>query len=127
MMTVVTYMALREGAEPEWDEAMRRRLATATGRRGFVRSQVAIPLDALHRRVIIGTWRTRADWEAWHNDPAFLADRQRLETLEAEPGTTHWHEVVEDQPPAGIGSAVDAAVGRLRDLATGIAGKATGR
>ena len=123
MMTVVTYMTIAQGAEPEWDAEMRARLATATGRRGFVRSQLLIPLDGLNRRVIVGTWATRADWEAWHSDPAFLAARERLDELQEAPSEPEWYEVVEDQPPAGLGRAVDAAVGRLRTLAGGIAGR----
>lgn len=127
MMTVATYMKLREGAEPEWDAAMRERLSSATTRPGFVRSQILIPLDGLDRRVIIGTWATRADWEAWHNDPAFLATRQRLEDLQEGASNSDWHEVIEDQPTAGVGRAVDAALARVRSLADDISRRASGR
>ena len=126
MMTVVTHTTLRQGAEPEWDAAMRERLANATGRPGFVRSQLLMPLEGLDRRVIVGTWATRAHWEAWHNDETFLASRQRLEGLQDGPGETTWYEVVEDQPPAGVGRAVDAAVARVRSFAKGIAGRSAG-
>ena len=125
MMTVATYMKLREGAEPEWDAVMRERLSNATARPGFVRSQILIPLASLDRRVIVGTWATRADWEAWHNDPAFLAARQRLEQLQDGPSNTEWHEVIEDQPPAGVGRAVDAALARVRSVANGISRRAS--
>ena len=30
------------------------------------------------KRVIVGTWRTRADWDGWHHDPTFAETRQRL-------------------------------------------------
>lgn len=120
MMTVVTHVALKQGTEPEWDEAMRLRLSTATGRRGFVRSQLLIPLAGLNRRVIVGTWENRADWEAWHNDEVFLTTRQRLEELQETASETEWYEVIEDQPTAGIGSAVDGAIGRVRTLVEGI-------
>lgn len=120
MMTVVTHVSLKQGTEPEWDEAMRLRLSTATGRRGFVRSQLLIPLAGLNRRVIVGTWENRAAWEAWHNDDVFLTTRQRLEELQETASETEWYEVIEDQPTAGIGSALDAAVGRVRTLVEGI-------
>jgi heme-degrading monooxygenase HmoA len=125
MMTIVTHMTLHEGAEPEWDRAMRDRLAGANGLRGFVRSQLLIPLDGPNRRVIIGTWATRADWEAWHNDAAFLADRDRLEGLQQAPGDSVWYEVMEDQPPAGVGHAVEAVVDRVRDLVSGLTHRST--
>jgi heme-degrading monooxygenase HmoA len=95
MMTIVTHVTLRQGAEPEWDAAMRERLAAATDKPGFVVGQLLMPLDKLNRRVIIGTWETRADWEAWHNDPAFTTTRARMEGLEEGPAENWWHEVLD--------------------------------
>jgi heme-degrading monooxygenase HmoA len=92
VMTVVTNVVLREGEEPAWDEAMRDRLEAARARPGWIAAQILIPLDAPDRRTIIGTWESRADWEAWHTD-AFKATRERLEELEAEPGEPIWYEV----------------------------------
>jgi heme-degrading monooxygenase HmoA len=105
MMTVVTYATLRQGAEPEWDEAMRNRLASARSHPGWVGGQLLIPLDGPNRRVIVGTWRTRADWEAWHNDEAFQQARERLEGLESDASDTTWFEVLADVRP-GDGSAL---------------------
>ena len=96
MMTIITHVTLKEGREPDWDAAMRERLAAACHRSGWIGGQLLIPMDGLNRRVIFGTWQTRADWEAWHNDPAFRETRQRLEGLEAEPSRHTWYEVVED-------------------------------
>jgi heme-degrading monooxygenase HmoA len=96
MMTIVTHVRLKEGAEPEWDAAMRDRLTAAAGRPGWVSGQVLMPLDHLNRRVIIGTWQTRADWEAWHADAAFEQTRQRMEGLEEGEPENWWHEVLED-------------------------------
>ena len=96
MMTIVTHVTLRVGSEPEWDAAMRDRLAAAADKPGWVGGQLLMPLDRLNRRVIVGTWQTRADWEAWHQDPAFAETRQRLEGLEQGPAENWWHEVLED-------------------------------
>ena len=98
MMTIVTRVKLREGSEPRWDAAMRERLEAARTQAGWIAGQVAIPIDALDERVIIGTWQTRADWEAWHKDPAFEATRQRLEGLEDGPPEQWWHEVLDLHP-----------------------------
>jgi heme-degrading monooxygenase HmoA len=94
MMTIVTHVALKPGSEPEWDAAMRERLDSARDRSGWVGGQLAIPLDNLSKRVIIGTWQTRADWEAWHTDPAFGETRKQMEGLENGKPEQWWHEVV---------------------------------
>jgi heme-degrading monooxygenase HmoA len=96
MMTIVTHVTLKEGSEPEWDAAMRDRLAAAADKPGWVGGQLLMPLNRLNRRVIVGTWQTRADWEAWHQDPAFAETRQRLEGLEQGEAENWWHEVLED-------------------------------
>lgn len=101
MMTIVTHVTLREGTEPEWDAAMRERLEAAKGQAGWVGGQLLIPLQSLNKRVILGTWETRADWEAWHADEAFRETRLRLEGLEDGTPEVWWHEVVLDVRMAG--------------------------
>ncbi len=100
MITVVTYVTLRVGTEPEWDAAMRERLDNARGRPGWVGGQLLMPLDHLDKRAIVGTWQSRADWEAWHEDTAFRETRQRLDGLQAGSSETNWFEVIEDIRPA---------------------------
>jgi heme-degrading monooxygenase HmoA len=99
MMTVVTVVTLKQGSEPEWDAAMRDRLEAARDQPGWLGGQLAMPVDRLDQRVIIGTWETRAHWEAWHEDPAFTETRERLEGLQAEPSEMRWYEVVTEQRP----------------------------
>ena len=62
----------------------------------FLGGQLLRPADKPDRRVIVGTWSTRADWEAWHRDPQFTETRQRLEGLESAPAEHWWHDVVLD-------------------------------
>lgn len=96
MMTIVTHVRLKEGAEPEWDAAMRERLDAARNQPGWIGGQLAMPLDHLDRRVIVGTWETRAAWETWHADPTFAETRKRLDGLEDGPPEHWWHEVILD-------------------------------
>jgi len=96
MMTIVTHVHLREGAGPDWDAAMRTRLSAASKASGWIGGQLLRPADKPGRRVIVGTWTTRADWEAWHHDPQFSETRQRLEGLESAPSEHWWHDVVLD-------------------------------
>ena len=96
MMTVVTRVTLREGVEPQWDAVMKQRLELAKSQPGWVGGQLVIPVDGLNARVIIGTWETRADWEAWHADPEFQETRKQLQGLESKASEEWWHEVVTD-------------------------------
>ena len=96
MMTIVTHVHLKEGAGREWDTAMRARLSAAKKRPGWVGGQLLQQSDKPDRRVIVGTWRARADWEAWHQDPQFAETRRRLDGLESGPAEHWWHEVVLD-------------------------------
>ena len=96
MMTIVTHVHLKEGAGREWDTAMRTRLSAAKKRPGWVGGQLLRQSDKADRRVIVGTWRTRADWEAWHQDAQFAETRRRLDGLESGPAEHWWHEVVLD-------------------------------
>ena len=100
MMTIVTRVTLKPGSEPQWDAAMRERLAAAPQHRGWISGQLVRPVDASNERVIIGTWQSRADWEAWHTDPKFRETRTRLDGLETKPAEEWWHEVVADQRAA---------------------------
>jgi heme-degrading monooxygenase HmoA len=71
---------------------------------GWIGSQLLIPLDGANKRVIIGTWETRAHWEAWHQDPAFAETREQLEGLED--GHSEWYEVLMDLRPAPAARSV---------------------
>ena len=94
MMTIVTHVSLKPGNEPEWDAAMRKRLEAARSQEGWIAGQILIPLDDANRRILVGTWETRAHWEAWHQDHEFAATRERLEGLES--GRSEWYEVLVD-------------------------------
>src|SRR5262245_42033597 len=96
MMTIVTHVHLKEGAGGEWDAAMRTRLSAARKASGWIGGQLLRPADKQDRRVIVGTWRTRANWEAWHHDPKFTETRQQLDGLERMPSEHWWHDVVLD-------------------------------
>jgi heme-degrading monooxygenase HmoA len=94
MMTVVTHIKIAEGHEPEWDAAMRERVDAAKQRPGFISVQLCTPVDGLNERVVIGTWQTRADWEAWHEDRIFAETRERMDRCEVQRKGEWWHEVL---------------------------------
>jgi heme-degrading monooxygenase HmoA len=96
MKTIVTHVHLKPGTGRDWDAVMRRRLSAARKRPGWVGGQLLRPVDKEDAREIVGTWRTRPDWEKWHHDPQFAETRQRLEGLESAPAEHWWHDVVLD-------------------------------
>jgi len=104
MMTIITHVTLREGSEPEWDAAMRERLEAVKNQPGWIGGQLMIPIDRLNKRMIVGTWETRAAWEAWHQDPTFSETRKRLEGLESGKNEHWWHEVIQDVRTGPTGS-----------------------
>jgi len=102
MMTVITRVSLNSGAETEWDKAMRERIDAAHGQQGWISGQLLTPADGSSDRVIVGTWQSRADWEAWHDDPAFKETREKLEGLQQGPDQMEWYEVVTEGREAGV-------------------------
>lgn len=94
MMTVITHVTLKQASEPEWDAAMQERLTAARSRPGWIGGQLLHPLEGSNQRAIVGTWETRSDWEAWHEDAAFQETRATMEGLQEGPSETTWYEVV---------------------------------
>ena len=97
MLTVITRLTLKDGAEEEWDTTMSDRMQAARDQAGWIGGQLLKPLDDTNTRVIVGTWETRAHWEDWHNETAFRATRERLEGLQTGPAEVTWHEAVIDR------------------------------
>ena len=94
MVTIVTELQVKPGSAPQWDELMRERMSTARKHSGWVSGQLLQPEGDPHRRVIVGTWKTRDDWKDWHNDSQFQDTRAELDQLVAGPEACVWHDVV---------------------------------
>ena len=125
MMTVITYITLKEGSEPDWDAAIRERFESARRCAGWVRGEILMPLNAMEKRVIVGVWESRADWEAWHQDPAFAAARARLDSLQVEQSEPSWYEVVSEVAAPSSPNPVEAFLARARQIATRISRRKT--
>jgi len=95
MMTVITEITIEPGGEPRWDEAYERRLQDAQDQPGWISLQLLIPLDAPNKRLVVGTWQTRADWEAWHTTESFQQTRREMDAVQQSSGPEQWYEVVQ--------------------------------
>jgi heme-degrading monooxygenase HmoA len=91
MVTVVTHVPLKQGAEHEWDRIMLERMNAAKKQPGWIGGQL---LRSPNGRVIVGTWLSRADWEKWHHAPEFAETRRELDGMANGPTEPGWHEVV---------------------------------
>lgn len=95
MLTVITETTIEQGQESVWDVAFRERLHDAQQQPGWVGGQLLIPTDAPHKRVVVGTWQSRAAWEAWHATEPFQATRARLDRVQQSASQERWFEVVD--------------------------------
>jgi heme-degrading monooxygenase HmoA len=62
MMTIMTDVRVRPGAEDKWDAVVRDRMAAAKERPGWVGAQLLRSESQPNQRVIVGTWEHRE----WH-------------------------------------------------------------
>jgi heme-degrading monooxygenase HmoA len=93
MMTVITESTIQPGNEAEWDAAFEQRLQSAKEQPGWLALQVLIPEAEPQKRVIVGTWERREDWERWHAADPFRQTRQQLDQLDATDGRERWFTV----------------------------------
>src|SRR5262245_36174814 len=99
MVTIVTDVRLREGAQETWDTVMRERMTRAQAQPGWVAGQLLRTEDRPTQRIIVGTWQSRGDWEKWHEDPEFAETRHQLAELVSDEQHA-WHDVVVDMRQA---------------------------
>jgi len=95
-MTVITTMELQPGAHEDWEQLIQERFRSAHGRNGWVSGQLLSPSESPGVRVIVGTWRSKADWQSWHEEPAFLESRAKLDGLQPSGHQTVWYDVIDD-------------------------------
>ena len=103
------------------------RLAGARAREGWVRGELLMPLEEMNKRVIVGTWQSRADWEALRQDPTFTATAARLDALQAELSGPQWHEVIADVISPRPLRAIQAVADKSWETTTRVARRITGR
>jgi heme-degrading monooxygenase HmoA len=94
-MTVMTETTLKPGQEQQWDNAYERRADAVSAQDGWISLQLLIPEDSPNKRVVLGTWRSKEDWEAWHTSDVFRETREQMDAAEeAEDRQDRWFEVV---------------------------------
>ena len=97
MLTVITETRVKQGQEAEWDRAYHERAQDARNQDGWVDLHLLIPEDDSQTRVVVGTWRDRAAWEAWHGTETFERTRERLNAATESHGSEQWYRVAEQE------------------------------
>ncbi len=90
ILTIVTESISKADNKAEWDTAFEARLRAARQQPGWLATQVLIPETDRQRRIIIGTWSRREDWERWHRADPFRQTRQRLDAADQSDGQEQW-------------------------------------
>lgn len=93
MMTVITETTLRPGQEQAWDRSFAERMRAARDQPGWVDAQLLIPEDEPNKRIVVGTWRSRDDWQRWHQTSTFQQTRESMNRSTVDDGQPAWHQV----------------------------------
>jgi heme-degrading monooxygenase HmoA len=96
MQCIITETRVKEGQEAAWDRAYHERAEDARQQPGWVGLQLLAPQDDPRRRVVVGTWRNREDWEHWHASDVFQRTRDALNAATEDDGHERWLTVVEE-------------------------------
>ena len=93
MMTVITEATIEAGNEAQWDAAFEERLQAARTQPGWRATQVLIPEGEPQKRLIVGTWESRAAWARWHEADPFRQTRRQLDAADRSDGRERWFTV----------------------------------
>lgn len=93
MMTVIAETTVKPNHTAEWDRAFQERIRSAKDQPGWIDVQLLIPSNEPDKRVVVGTWRSREDWERWHATGSFRKTREAMDAATAAEGPVHWYDV----------------------------------
>lgn len=93
MITVITETVLKPGFEAQWDHAFHARIANASEQPGWVAVNLLTATDDPCKRVVIGTWNSREDWDRWHETELFQQTRPLLAAATAHEGQPQWFNI----------------------------------
>lgn len=67
MIRVIIERILAEGLESHYEEAAREALIRTMAQPGFLSGESLCDVARPNRRIVLGSWRSRQDWEAWYH------------------------------------------------------------
>jgi quinol monooxygenase YgiN len=85
MIRVLIERRLSPGTAETFAALMREMRRDAVQARGYISGETLRDVDDPHHSVIVSTWRSQPDWDAWAVSPARQRARQRIAPLLAQP------------------------------------------
>ncbi len=65
MIRIIIERILADGLESHYEEAARAALIQTMSQPGFISGESLCDIDRPNRRIVLGTWRSRREWDAW--------------------------------------------------------------
>lgn len=87
---VVGRFSLRTGAEPIWDAAFQERIEAAASAPGWLGVAAWAPIAEPSQRVVVGRWRSMADYEAWALTECYLRTKITLDSCQSGASNIEW-------------------------------------
>ncbi len=87
---VVGRFDLRPGAEATWDTAFRERVETAASAPGWLGVSAWAPVAQPSQRVVVGRWRSSADFDAWTRTESYLSTKATLDSCQTSAPDIEW-------------------------------------
>ena len=113
ILQVVGRFSLRTGAESMWDAAFRERIEAAASAPGWLGVAAWAPVAEPSQRVVVGRWRSMADYEAWALTESYLRTKVTLDSCQSGAPDIEWFRSVTilDAPEAACAVPPSAAAG----------------
>lgn len=87
---IVGRFDLRTGAEPTWDAAFQERIEAAASAPGWLGVAAWAPVAEPSQRVVVGRWRSMADYEAWALTESYLRTKVILDSCQSGAPEIEW-------------------------------------
>lgn len=87
---VVGRFSLRPGAEAAWDAAFQERAEQAALAPGWLGVAAWAPVAEPSERVVVGRWRSKADYETWALTESYLGTKVTLDSCQMGAPDIEW-------------------------------------
>ena len=87
---VIGRFNLRPSAEPAWDAAFRERVEAARSAPGWLGVSAWTPVEAASQRIVVGRWRSSADFDAWTQTESYRRTKSILDSCQATAPEIEW-------------------------------------
>ena len=91
---VVGRFNLRPGTEATWDATFRERVENAKSAPGWLGVSAWAPVENTSQRIVVGRWRSSADFEAWTKTQSYIQTKAMLDSCQTTAPKIEWFQSV---------------------------------